>query len=278
MRRLMLSLDYEAIKSMDSGIIILKNCYFSKEDLEKIEAFIRDSHEHDLPAIILSIADEYADCRGFLYTENEKAYILRLFGIQPDYFVSLSPNAVADLSAQEIVDQFFPNAQSCEIIEETPDSEKSYISQLIKDGHVKEFKDDMGYPYAIIGPVIHGKALGRTVGMPTANLGFSHKRLMPKEGVYGSIVKVDGELYIGLTNIGRRPSVDDYDYYTVETFILDFDKDIYDKDIVLELHEFIRDVQTFDNLEAVKKQVDLDIQNILSKLQHLIQEEKRTES
>ena len=107
---------------------------------------------------------------------------------------------------------------------------------------------------------MHGKALGRTVGMPTANLGVGERKLIPRHGVYATLSTIDDESYKGLTNIGLRPSVDNYGYVTIETFVLDFAKDIYGKKIRVEVQEFIREVQKFDNLEEVKKQVGKDLE------------------
>lgn len=119
-----------------------------------------------------------------------------------------------------------------------------------------------GHAYTMIGEVMHGKALGRTVGMPTANLGAPDCKLKPPSGAYATSVTVDGETFKSMTNIGKRPSVDDFDYVTIEAFILDFSRDIYGKEIVLEVRKFVRGVIKFANLEEVQKQVQKDIQTV----------------
>ena len=113
-------------------------------------------------------------------------------------------------------------------------------------------------PYVIQGKVVHGKALGRTVGMPTANLSVQ-KELLPEPGVYATRIRVDEVVYDSVTNIGRRPSVDEEREITVETYILNFHQNIYGKTVELEIHKKIRPVQKFDNLEAVQKQVMKDV-------------------
>jgi riboflavin kinase/FMN adenylyltransferase len=108
------------------------------------------------------------------------------------------------------------------------------------------------------GEIIHGKGLGKTVGMPTANLGIDPKNITIPLGVYASKITIDGQTFFGLTNIGPRPSVDNMPVVTVETLILDFDRDIYGKIVTLEIHRFIRPIEKFSGLQAVKDQVEKD--------------------
>ena len=113
-------------------------------------------------------------------------------------------------------------------------------------------------PIVLTGVVVHGKALGRTVGMPTANISVDMECL-PEAGVYATRIEVDGDVHVSVTNIGNRPSVDDSEQVTVETHILDFEKDIYGKNVVLEICKFLRPVVRFESLKAVREQVNKDI-------------------
>ena len=114
------------------------------------------------------------------------------------------------------------------------------------------------FPIRLTGSVVHGKAKGRTVGMPTANLAVTDQMKLPKEGVYAARVFIGEEVYLGVTNIGTRPSVDDRDEVTIETLILDFDRDVYGEEITLELHAFLRPTLRFESLQAVRLQVEKD--------------------
>jgi len=147
-------------------------------------------------------------------------------------------------------------------------SSSSIMKQII-DGDVKKANELLGHPYLLMGEVMHGKALGRTVGMPTANLGYEQHKLLPNHGVYGTITDIDGSDVKGLTNIGKRPSVDNHDYVTIETFLLDFSGDLYGKILSLEIHAFIRGVLKFNSLDEVKAQVNNDIESIRSYLDKL---------
>lgn len=118
------------------------------------------------------------------------------------------------------------------------------------------------------GVVVHGKGLGRTVGMPTANLALYDGQEAPEDGVYATKVKVAGIERLGLTNIGARPTVDNENKKTIETHILDFNQDIYDEEISVEICFKIRDIIKFNSLEEVKKQVDKDKAVILSRVRN----------
>lgn len=117
----------------------------------------------------------------------------------------------------------------------------------------------LGHPYPIWGRVEHGKQLGRTVGMPTANIGYPPCKCLPPEGVFGTRAVVDGAVLRGVTNIGRRPTVDDLAAVTVETYLLDYSGDLYGKELLLQVDFFIRGIRKLQSLEQVKAQVNRDI-------------------
>lgn len=119
----------------------------------------------------------------------------------------------------------------------------------------------MKEPIRLSGTVVRGKALGRTVGMPTANLRIT-EGVMPENGVYATRIQIGDRVYTSVTNIGRRPTVDDEAYITVETFIMDFDKEIYGEQAVLEVYQFLRPIQKFDSLQDVQKQVQKDAEMV----------------
>lgn len=123
------------------------------------------------------------------------------------------------------------------------------------------------FPVLLTGRVVHGKALGRTVGMPTANIEVTDESLLPDCGVYATRIWMGDEMYLAVTNIGLRPTVDNEQQVTVEAHILDFDRDIYGKIVELEVHKFLRPIQKFGSLEGVQKQVKKDIEEAKKCLQ-----------
>jgi riboflavin kinase/FMN adenylyltransferase len=134
-----------------------------------------------------------------------------------------------------------------------------WINYEIIEGDIKTANALLGSPFTLCGSIIHGKALGRKFGMPTANLRLPENKIIPKHGVYATLTNIDGEWIKGLTNIGRRPSVDNQTHVSIETYLLDFSEDIYGKEVCLQLHYYIRGVKKFNNLEEVTQQVKLDL-------------------
>ena len=110
----------------------------------------------------------------------------------------------------------------------------------------------------IEGVVIHGLGNGKKVDMPTANLDIENINKDIEYGVYATKVIIDDKSYLGVCNIGNRPTVDNKQ--TIEVLIIDFNKDIYGKKIEIELLKKLRDIEKFNSLIDVKKQVDKDIE------------------
>ncbi len=115
-----------------------------------------------------------------------------------------------------------------------------------------------GEDSCLVGTIVHGKGLGHTVGMPTANLRCDEGSVLPKAGVYASLLEVDGEAYFGVTNVGTRPSVDSDPTPTVETFLLHFDGDLYNRRVCLWLKAYLRPVCKMASLDEVRTQVRED--------------------
>lgn len=140
----------------------------------------------------------------------------------------------------------------------------THVKDLIYAGRVDEIKNYLGRNYAIEGTVIHAKQLGRTLGFPTANLRLQENLIIPKIGIYATKVHIGNEVYVGATNIGYNPTVNG-EKMSVETNILQFDKDIYGKTIKLEFLERIRDEKKFKDLNELKLQLKMDTNYIYKK-------------
>ena len=127
----------------------------------------------------------------------------------------------------------------------------TYIRKQIETGDMATAIKFLGHPYYLTGTVVHGKQLGRTLGIPTANLVLPEGLAIPKFGVYACLCLVDGKKYPAVTNIGTRPTVEGMGI-TVEPWILDFEGDLYDQEITLEFYRFLRPEMKFPDLEALK--------------------------
>lgn len=109
----------------------------------------------------------------------------------------------------------------------------------------------------IIGTVVHGNAIGRSLGFPTANIVLDEKCEV-ESGVYGARVSVDGRRFGAMANLGRRPTVGDCSARLLEVNIFGLDEDLYGKNIEVELIEYIREERKFESLDELKKQIDKD--------------------
>lgn len=112
--------------------------------------------------------------------------------------------------------------------------------------------------YALSGRIVHGRGIGKKAGMPTANLEITKDMVMPELGVYASKVKLGNCEYIGVTNVGLRPTVDSDKDITIETYIIDFDGDIYEETIELELFVLLRGQQKFEDMTMLLWQLRKD--------------------
>ena len=133
----------------------------------------------------------------------------------------------------------------------------TYIRRQIEAGDMATAVRFLGHPHILTGEVVPGRRLGRTIGVPTANLRLPEGVLVPKYGVYCCEAIVDGKRYPAVTNVGNRPTVEGH-HVTVEPWLLDFSGDLYGKQITLEFYRFLRPEQKFDSLEALKTQIQAD--------------------
>ncbi|MFR3728414.1 bifunctional riboflavin kinase/FAD synthetase [Lacrimispora sp.] len=139
------------------------------------------------------------------------------------------------------------------------DISSTYIRELLDAGNMEKANELLGEPYSIHGTVVHGNHLGGPVlGFPTANIIPEPEKHLPVFGVYVSRVYVDGIYYGGVTNIGKKPTVEGRSPIGIETYIYGINKDIYGKTIEVQLLHFIRPERKFDGLEQLKVQIEKD--------------------
>ncbi|MBR6269694.1 MAG: riboflavin biosynthesis protein RibF [Bacteroidales bacterium] len=133
------------------------------------------------------------------------------------------------------------------------------IRNLLSDGDVRDAASLLGYGYSLTGVVVAGAKVGRSIGYPTANMSlYEPLKLVPSGGVYVVGVQVLGKEYLGICNIGTRPTLSDGRGRTIETHILDFDEDIYGLDITVTFLERIRDERKFGSLTELSVQLARD--------------------
>ncbi len=133
------------------------------------------------------------------------------------------------------------------------------IRKHLAVGEMEQVNAFLDEPYSVIGEVIHGNAIGRAlIGLPTANIYPDRHKLLPPKGVYVTRIIIDDDIYYGITNIGTKPTVEDYEIVGIETFIFDFDQNIYGKTIEVEFLHYKRPEMKFDGLPALAKQMKAD--------------------
>jgi riboflavin kinase/FMN adenylyltransferase len=132
------------------------------------------------------------------------------------------------------------------------------IRKALLEGNIALANEYLGYAYLLTGTIAKGKGIGRTIGFPTANLSIEESyKLIPKNGVYIIQSKLNGKLQFGMMNIGFNPTVNG-NSQSIEIHFFDFDDDLYDKKIQIQILSRIRDEQKFENIDLLAEQLIKD--------------------
>ncbi len=268
-------------KLIEETIILAKN--------ENLKSLVFSFYPH--PRKILN-----SETIKFIITSEEKRYLLTSLGL--DYFIEYPfEKSFSELSPEEFFERFLLKMLNCKILvvgegylfgkNKSGNIEilkmlcaKHNVKLIIKShlnlGYEKisssnlrkwilssEFEkaeEAMGRPYFIKEKVVMGKQIGRKLNFPTANIIADEEKLLPNDGIYATRTLYSGKLYKSVTNIGENPTLNG-DKRTIETYIFDFDENIYDKEIVVYFYRKLRDEMKFINIEQLKKQILNDVLN-----------------
>ncbi len=135
------------------------------------------------------------------------------------------------------------------------------IREEVAMGNMEMVKRLLGSVYSVSGVIEHGRHIGHTIGVPTVNIIPPENKLLPPFGVYSSSIVLDGKEYKGMTNIGCKPTISDCEKVGVETYIYDFDRDVYGDFAEVFLNKFMRPEMRFDSIDDLRKQIQEDIRN-----------------
>ena len=139
----------------------------------------------------------------------------------------------------------------------------SAVRRALSAGDVELTTLLLGRDYALTGTVVHGAAIGRRLGFPTANIALADKeQILPLDGVYETAVLVDGVPFKGVMNIGVKPTVSGKER-TLEVHIIGFEGDIYGKRITVQFVRRLRGEQSFENVDALRRQIELDVARVV---------------
>lgn len=267
---------------------ILKRLRESAEKLDG-ESLLLSFFPH--PRMVLN---KGADDLRLLNTLDEKLYLLGKFGLENiivhPFTQEFSQTSSADFVKKILVDQlkvrkliigydhhFGKDRQgSFEVLKEESNQygfeleeisaedidniniSSSKIRTALLEGNVEKANEFLGYSYFMGGTVVAGDQIGRQLNFPTANLLIEEKyKLIPGRGVYAVRVRVGEDWHKGMLNIGHRPTLPGRDF-SIEVHILNFEGDLYGSTISIELINRIRDEKKFENLDALKEQLEMD--------------------
>lgn len=133
------------------------------------------------------------------------------------------------------------------------------VREMIESGNISGAAELLGHPFSVSFPVVHGNQIGRTIGIPTINQSFPEGHIVPLKGIYACTAFVDGEIFLGVANVGVRPTVSDGDTVNCETHIINYSGDLYGKHIRVEFYEYLRDEMKFESVDALRRQIKIDI-------------------
>lgn len=145
------------------------------------------------------------------------------------------------------------------IKENARDISSTFVREEISLGNIEKANQLLGYRYFVTSVVSHGNQIGRTIGIPTINQLPPEEKLLPPNGVYVTEVFIDEKKYRGVTNVGCKPTIAGKNPIGVETHLLDFKEDVYDKLVTVEFLTRIREERKFASVEALKEQMQNDI-------------------
>lgn len=143
----------------------------------------------------------------------------------------------------------------------------SAVRRAVEAGDMERARSILGRRFTVSGTVVHGRAMGRRFGVPTANLSADPRQLLPLHGVYAAIARIPGvsKWHKAVVNIGRCPTVTDGQKSTVEVHLLDFSQDIYGKELEVAFDSRVRDERRFDSVEELLSQIKADMSEVAAK-------------
>jgi riboflavin kinase/FMN adenylyltransferase len=135
------------------------------------------------------------------------------------------------------------------------------VREAIAEGDMETAARLLGRTYSLRGPVVRGAERGRTIGFPTANIAITPDRALPAFGVYVTRAHAGGRMYMGATNIGIKPTFDE-ERPSVETYLLDFEGDLYGRELRIELLHRLRGEQKFNGIDALTAAIGADVESV----------------
>ena len=253
---------------------------------------ISRAREYGLPVGAMTIGGGKGTKNLFTFSERED--IFRSLFV--DFIFELPFSEIRDMSCEEFIrvlfERFSPRAFVCgedfrfgKGAEGTPERIKnltrvsvevqklvrmngekvssSLVKRLLEEGDAARAAKVLGEPFFLKGEVIKDRQVGRLMGFPTANILYPEEKFALKKGVYEAAAEVDGKEYKGISNFGSRPTFDNARVLT-ETYLDEFDGDLYGRTITVRFLRYLRDIKKFEDMNALKGQLESDIERVRS--------------
>lgn len=216
----------------DAGIDVLIECPFEESVMNmEAEDFVRDILRDRLHAVHVVVGADY----HFGHERKGDAAMLCSLGEQEGFTVEILPK----------------------VQDEGGDISCTRIRSALVAGDMERVREMLGFSFFVDGTITHGRELGRKIGFPTANMIPGKEKLLPPNGVYYVRGHVDGESFGGVTNIGMKPTVNGTEL-GIETFLFDCSRDLYGKELRVELLHFARPERKFDSIGELTDQIARD--------------------
>ena len=145
------------------------------------------------------------------------------------------------------------------IKQQEQDISSTEIRRILEKGEMKKAEEILGHPFYLIGTVQHGRNLASKLGFPTANVEYPSEKIKIPFGVYLTRIEVEGKILNGITNVGTKPTVTQETKILAESFLFDFEQELYGKKIKIYFDDFLRTERKFDSIEALKSQIQQDV-------------------
>lgn len=229
------------------GIDYLVEFPFTKETSGMAaEDFVKEVLVNSCGAKVIVCGDDF----HFGYQRRGSVDMLRKLG--PEYGFVIDVCSKLQIEAPVYEDGAFTGRY------ELQDVSSTLVREAIRRGDMEFARKMLGAPFSVSGEVVHGKQLGRTLGMPTANVMPPMHKIMPPNGVYSSRTIVGANVYHSVTNIGYNPTVDVNISKRMETYVYDFSGSLYGQNIEVQLFRFERPEMKFNGLDELKNQIHRD--------------------
>ncbi len=241
-----------------------------------------------------SVKTKHGKTYEYLYTETQKNYILEKLGAE--YICSPDITAIKNMSGEQFAKEILAEKMNagavvcgenfrfgkdascgaediaafgkkygfevivCKTLEKNGEKISSgKIKDYLRNGELSKANELLGERYFILGEVVTGNRIGRTINFPTLNQLFEERQVVPKKGAYATTTEILGKDYCAVTNIGVKPTVESNIKPLAETHVMDFSGDIYGKTVKTEFTGFLREEKKFPSLKHLKEQIQSDL-------------------